>query len=408
MFVADGIKILKKNGLLNYIAPNNWTTNTGASKTRDFILKNTVILQLIDFKNFMIFDNASIQTMVMLFSKDKKDNYSFDFRSIITDKPVIQDITNLINKVNSVNIDILKPIINIEKYLDNLLTFNSSFNNKILVKLKNKQNFVLDEKNDIAQGIVPNPDVVSSKAFNLVKHNNVKIGDGVFVIDDEVKNHENFETNYLRPLYEPNMLDRYYFPSTTRKKIIYITKNNYQNDANNIIEHLQKFKEIMNERRENKSGQLDFFHLHWPRKSYFFEKGSKILCVRKSVGKPIFSYTENEAYVMMSINVIKTDRINLKYLTCLLNSKLIEFWLRNEGKMQGNNFQIDKGPILNIPIYKADEINEKLIITKVDEILALKQGNSAADTSALEREIDLMVYGLYGLSEEEIGIVENS
>ncbi|WP_260439130.1 hypothetical protein [Flavobacterium branchiophilum] len=40
--------------------------------------------------------------------------------------------------------------------------------------------------------------------------------------------------------------------------------------------------------------------------------------------------------------------------------------------------------------------------------LITKKDNPSADTSALEREIDLMVYELYGLSEEEIAIVEKS
>jgi len=46
------------------------------------------------------------------------------------------------------------------------------------------------------------------------------------------------------------------------------------------------------------------------------------------------------------------------------------------------------------------------LITLVSQILSLKEANSAADTSALEREIDVLVYGLYGLTEEEIGIIE--
>jgi hypothetical protein len=42
----------------------------------------------------------------------------------------------------------------------------------------------------------------------------------------------------------------------------------------------------------------------------------------------------------------------------------------------------------------------------ITQILAAKRANSAADTRALEAEIDRLVYGLYGLTEEEIGIVE--
>lgn len=44
--------------------------------------------------------------------------------------------------------------------------------------------------------------------------------------------------------------------------------------------------------------------------------------------------------------------------------------------------------------------------TIVSQILAAKQTDPAADTAALEAEIDRLVYGLYGLTEEEIALVE--
>jgi adenine-specific DNA-methyltransferase len=42
----------------------------------------------------------------------------------------------------------------------------------------------------------------------------------------------------------------------------------------------------------------------------------------------------------------------------------------------------------------------------VDHILSAKRANPQADTSAMEREIDQLVYQLYGLTEEEVKIVE--
>ena len=47
--------------------------------------------------------------------------------------------------------------------------------------------------------------------------------------------------------------------------------------------------------------------------------------------------------------MIKTDRIELKYLLGLLNSRLISFWLYYKGKLQGNLYQIDYIPIIKIP-----------------------------------------------------------
>ena len=66
------------------------------------------------------------------------------------------------------------------------------------------------------------------------------------------------------------------------------------------------------------------------------------------------------------------------------------------------------GNIESLPFIIETDEKQKVIIDKVDQILSLKKDNPAADTSALEREIDFMVYALYGLTQEEIEIVENS
>ena len=58
---------------------------------------------------------------------------------------------------------------------------------------------------------------------------------------------------------------------------------------------------------------MKYYHVHWPRKERFFLPGPKILAVRKCA-RPTFSYTEDEAYVMMAFNVIRTERVSMKYL----------------------------------------------------------------------------------------------
>ena len=72
--------------------------------------------------------------------------------------------------------------------------------------------------------------------------------------------------------------------------------------------------------------------------------------------------------------------------------------------MQGNNFQIDKEPLINIPIKKISKENQQPFINIVDQILFLKK--SGKDTQMLEDKIDLMVYKIYELSYEEVKIVD--
>ncbi|MBI2470212.1 MAG: hypothetical protein HYV59_03095 [Planctomycetes bacterium] len=62
--------------------------------------------------------------------------------------------------------------------------------------------------------------------------------------------------------------------------------------------------------------------------------------------------------------------------------------------------------VTQLPIPKITESAQQPFITLVNQILAAKKQDPNADTSALERQIDQLVYKLYGLTEDEIAIAE--
>ena len=62
----------------------------------------------------------------------------------------------------------------------------------------------------------------------------------------------------------------------------------------------------------------------------------------------------------------------------------------------------------HIPIPDATKEQQKSVSTVVDQILASKAKDREADTLALEASIDQLVYKLYGLTEEEIAVVEGT
>ena len=95
----------------------------------------------------------------------------------------------------------------------------------------------------------------------------------------------------------------------------------------------------------------------------------------------------------------------MKLLLGILNSKLIDFWLRGKGKIQGNVLKLDKDPLLHIPLPNDIQTEQQPIIALVDKILAAKKLDINADTSDLESQIDELVYTLYGLTEEEKNII---
>lgn len=410
-FVGRGFDILKNNGYLAFIATNNWVTNSGAKKLRNIVLEESQILSLVDFSSFMVFDSASIQTMIMQFQKIKPPkNYEFHFAKITTQTPIYEDALSLLKNEKTQNNEILSINLTPKKFIDKTLNFTKSDYEELFNKIQKYGKFYLEER-EVAQGIVPNPDIITKRNISdEMVSKGIKVGDGVFVIEKDFLNVCEYEKKYLKPLYEVEHFGKYYFNKNNSKQLIYTTKNNSKKEnIPTIIKHLQKFRSIMNNRRENLNKRLDFYHLHWARDERFFESGEKIVSVRKCI-EPIFSYLNNEAYVMLSLNVIKTQRINVKYLTAILNSKLVAFWLKHKGKMQGNNYQIDKEPLLNIPIVDTNSKNKKLadeLINLVDGILKAKEQNKNANTQELENKINSLVYKLYNLTEDEIKIIEN-
>lgn len=96
----------------------------------------------------------------------------------------------------------------------------------------------------------------------------------------------------------------------------------------------------------------------------------------------------------------------MKFLTGILNSKLVAFWLRHKGKMQGTNYQVDKDPLQGISLPLIDLSLQQPIIDLVDKIIAKKKHNIQADISFEELAIDKEVYQLYDLTDDEIMEVE--
>ncbi|MFZ3089762.1 MAG: class I SAM-dependent DNA methyltransferase [Nitrospirota bacterium] len=74
--------------------------------------------------------------------------------------------------------------------------------------------------------------------------------------------------------------------------------------------------------------------------------------------------------------------------------------------MSGGYFNIGNNEINNIPIANFSQATKIGFAKIVDQILTAKQKDPDADTSALEKQIDEMVYELYELTPEEIAIVE--
>ena len=93
----------------------------------------------------------------------------------------------------------------------------------------------------------------------------------------------------------------------------------------------------------------------------------------------------------------------------LFNSQLGRWYLHSFTGVPFGGFLALQWPIMEtFPIPAMSPAQQKPLERLVARILAAKQKHPAADTSALEREIDQQVYALYGLTPEEIAIVQGT
>ena len=72
-----------------------------------------------------------------------------------------------------------------------------------------------------------------------------------------------------------------------------------------------------------------------------------------------------------------------------------------------NGYQLIWKYFSQIPIAKGNNNIRQKVSSLVNKVLVLKKNNATADTTDLENQIDQLVYELYGLTEEDIRIVEN-
>ena len=369
---------------------------------RNKVVSDAEIKQLVDFNTYMVFENASIQTMIMIFEKNKTtDNYSFDYRKLIfNDKSAMM---NLLNKQISPDSVFLRPVFNKVKNKDRVFTFSG--NEDLLEKIARNKAFL--SENEATNGIHTHHDKITRKMNS--KFPNLPIGKGVFVLSNEELEKLNLEKHELalvKPFFSSREIMRYFTNPQNQLWVIYTNsafkRKEKMDSFPNLKKHLDSVSCVITS--DNKP-----YGLHRPREEHFF-KGEKIIVQRKCTGLPLFSYNDFDCYVSAMYYVIQTTRWNLKFLIGILNSSLVAFWLRCKGKMQGDNFQIDKEPLLSIPLPNPEEIDEKIegaIIRLVDNIIEEKKICESIASSSIETLIDDWVFKLYNLTDDEIKLVKN-
>jgi len=142
------------------------------------------------------------------------------------------------------------------------------------------------------------------------------------------------------------------------------------------------------------------------------------LLIRRTGRNLCATYSDKSELIESTIYILRSDKIDLKLLLGIINSKFLSFYLSKKLITNTQGFpQVLMGQLDQLPIKIGDEKDQEKIIHLVDQLLILNQEKQTTKLQTqleqiqtrieyCEDKIDQAVYELYGLTEEEIRVVE--
>ncbi|MGN6439227.1 MAG: DUF7149 domain-containing protein [Agriterribacter sp.] len=346
LFIELGLeKLIKKKSLLAYITPNAWLSNKYAKGIRIMVLKNYSPLEIINFNKKIIFEDAQVETSILIASsavkkesllvgQDVHAKYAFELKYWFEDENLI---------INFSENEIIQ---------------------RILRKI-NSAPLMLSDIVDISNGCKP---YQAGYGKNL---------EGLKLTVSDVVDRIYHSKSKLNDQYYPELKGKHVMRYYTKASDDYIKWGTW---------------------------------LMSPKESrYFFQ--DKIL-VRQIIGQNFICTLDKTKSIADQTLYVATkyegSEIALESVLGILNSNLYGFFFRKFYSEEDDLFpKIKVNELKRLPYRKPSKDSEVLITSIVTQILAVKSENSQTDTTDLENQIDQLVYQLYGLTEEEIEIVEN-
>lgn len=347
-FIQAADKFIKHGGILSYIIPNTYLFNTYANRYRISILDNWNILEILDCTKFPIFDKAVVRNTINIWKKQQSNN-----------------LIGYRNTSNIVNFNDLigRPRIYMQK--EDLLSLNQNWGLAFMLT------------HDIIQ------------LLHKIKFNKKSVAD--------------------------------YFPEISQGLIAY---DKYQGQSNEIIKnrayHFHQYRDGLKEWLWGED--VTRYYVKWNQKEYIdycsgianprnptFFNGKRLL-VREITNPSIYAaITEKEQYNDPAIIIVKDSACySLVCLLGIINSKLATFYHFNHSPKatKGAFPKILVQDIKEFPLPSIDDKDRGIIEELVAAIHKAKNIDPLSDISKEEQEIDLVVYKLYGLTYDEVLIVD--
>ena len=350
LFIEKTISLLRDKGKYSLIVPNSLLMVSSAQSLRRFVLNETSLSEIINLMGYT-FEGVNVETIIFSGKKEKpsKENKIKVFSNYGHDfifNQAKEQVLFMKNDGNELNV------------------FSDAVSDKIIEKMLS-DSFLLNNIVQIKAGL---------QAYEIGKGN-------------------------------PKQT-----PEDVRLRI-YDYNHKFNEDTHQYIEG----KDVNRYSLKWAGTYLEYgVNLAAPRTFDIFS-GKKII-IREITGthpRTIIATYSEDTYLFNRSNIAVVEKegfsISLRYILGILNSKLMSYYfVKNTAKSVRQMFpKIILEDLRKFPIKKGSDNVQKSIVNLVEQILLTKKSDPMVETSSLEAEIDQLVYELYGLTEEEIRVIEN-
>ena len=363
-------KLASASAVVTYIIPSIIHSNLSYKKLRNLFLDNKWLSEVC-YTGGKVFHAPTVDTTILRFCK--RGNKKIILKNAV-------DFEN--QQVSSVPSDYFS-------LFQNLISISDQKTNDLMGKLFNHDFPRLDENFSVFQGIVTgnNP---------------------AFIFDSEAEALSNgIDKELLHPLCHGRDIERYAVRSRERR-ILYVDSSINLSTYPNTEKWLLTFKEELDKRNQGKSDIIAWNSLHRPRVKSELDLKEKILVQNtrnEALKTRICAVLDDKSvYGSQGVNFIIPNDVHasLRYLLGILDSTLINYLFAT--RFLNLAIKAEYLKQLRIPIPSA--LILKQLESLVSKVLELKKVNIEADTTSLEYQIDFLVYHLYGLTYDEVLIVD--
>ena len=405
LFMERGFKLLNNDGLLSFILPHKFINSDFGIGVREWIYKNKALNFIAHFGSASVFAKAKVYTCIIGLSHNNRE---FKFGKT---KP--KDLSSI--ELESFPIENLS---NTERW-----SFQSYKKTQVLEKLKLQALRLKDIVQYCSQGTV-------SMGDDIYIMNGHFEGEYFIGFSERLKKEVKLEKEIMKPLLKGTDVKRY---KKAQNSCYLIYPHHLVEDKTKVyevaqmktmfplcFEYLSNFKkELILKKERYKTNPTYWYALHCSRQITMFEN-DKIITPEISLGCNM-SYDKEKLYhntKCYTIILKKEEKHNTLAYLAILNSPLMWFFLKETGYVLRGGFFCFKTKYLEpFPLPKLSEEKSKILTELVSQMLEAHNQLELAKfendkkflaqrIEILDKQINAIVYALYGLSEEEIKIIE--